>query len=265
MFRKMSNLLISLCLSASPTLGMAATHDVTVGNNFFSPNDLTIEVGDTVRWTNNAGRTHDVTADDFSWASATASSFVYERTFTSVEEILYHCSVHSSPGRDIKSFQNGRIDVVDSTQAGFRINAGLSDAWYNPATDGQGFFIIVWEDIQYIFLSWFTYETERPPEDVEAIIGEPGHRWLTAEAPYEEGDKVTLDVYLSRGMEFDKAEPAVENPRPVVGSIEITWTGCNAATAVYDLPDLGLAGEIPIQRIVPDNIPACEAAQAESE
>ena len=91
----------------------SATHNVTVGNNFFSPNDLTIEVGDTVRWTNNANRTHDVTADDFSWASETSSSFVYERTFNTVEEVLYHCTVHSAPGRNINSNQNGRLNVIE--------------------------------------------------------------------------------------------------------------------------------------------------------
>ena len=35
----------------------AKTHDVTVGNNFFSPSNLIIEVGDTVSWTNAASRT----------------------------------------------------------------------------------------------------------------------------------------------------------------------------------------------------------------
>ena len=65
------NCLIALAILCSAPFGVySATHEVTVGNNFFSPNDLTIQVGDTVRWTNNAGF-HDVTADDFSWASPT--------------------------------------------------------------------------------------------------------------------------------------------------------------------------------------------------
>lgn len=106
---------------------IAATHDVTVGNNFFSPNDLTIEVGDTVRWNNNAGRTHDVTADDGSFASETSSSFTYSRTFTSIEEILYHCSVHSSAGRNRNTFQNGRIDIVAAT-ASTDVNVTSIDA-----------------------------------------------------------------------------------------------------------------------------------------
>ena len=78
----------ALVLSASGL--RAEVHEVVVGNNFFSPNNLTIEVGDTVRWTNDSGRTHDVTADDFSWNSETSSSFVFERTFNTAEEVLYH-------------------------------------------------------------------------------------------------------------------------------------------------------------------------------
>jgi plastocyanin len=93
----------------------AETIDVTVGNNFFSPNDITIAPGDTVRWTNAANRTHDTTADDFSWASETSSAYVFSHTFNDAGEVLYHCTVHSSPGQNINTRMNGRIMV--STQA----------------------------------------------------------------------------------------------------------------------------------------------------
>ena len=169
-----------LILSLPLTLS-AATHSVTVGNNFFSPNDLTIKVGDTVRWTNNAGRMHDVVADDGSFASDQAASFTYERTFNSVDEILYHCSIHSQAGRDIATNMNGRITVEeDDPVGGIPFNPGLNDTWFNADTVGQGFFITVFPDIGKVFLAWFTYDTERPPEDVTAILGEPGHRWITA-------------------------------------------------------------------------------------
>lgn len=251
-------ILAGLLLASAQVL--AATHDVTVGNDFFSPNDLTIEVGDTVRWTNNAGMPHDVTADDFSWASQTAANFVYEQTFNTVEEVLYHCTVHSSPGMNIDNFMNGRINVVEGQAPAFLINTALSDAWFDPMTDGQGFFIIVWDDIQTVFLSWFTYDTERPPEDVMAILGEPGHRWLTAQGPYD-GDTAMLEVFMTAGGVFDAPMPAPD-PAELVGTMTIIWTGCNSGVLSYDLPGLGLSGEIPIERIVLDNVPACEAAQA---
>jgi plastocyanin len=250
-------IILGLLLSAS--VAPAAVHDVVVGDDFYSPNDLTIEVGDTVRWTSNASMPHNVTADDLSWNSATAASFVYERTFNLVDEVFYHCTVHSAPGLDIDTNMNGRLNVIDSNGANFAINTALSDAWFDPLTNGQGFFIIVWEDIQTVFLSWFTYDTERPPQDVTAILGEPGHRWLTAQGAYS-GDTAALNVYETAGGVFDSPTPQPD-PALLVGTINITWTGCNAGVLSYDLPSLSLSGDIPIERIVLDNVPACEAAQ----
>ena len=56
------------------------------------------------------------------------------------------------------------------------MNAGLNDAWFYSVTKGQGFFINVFPDIEYVSLSWFTYDNERPPEDVTANLGDPGYR-----------------------------------------------------------------------------------------
>jgi plastocyanin len=249
-------------LVALPGVVQAVTHEVTVGDNFFSPNDLTINVGDTVRWSYSGSRQHDVTADDFSWGSQTSSSFTYERTFNSAGEVLYHCTVHSSPGRDINVFQNGRLEVVETDGPTVAINAGMSDAWYNPATNGQGFLMTVWEASEFMFLAWFTYDTERPPQDASAILGEPGHRWITAQGPYL-GDTAELDVFLTSGGVFDAADPPADTDQQPIGTITITWDSCAAGTLVYDMPGLGLAGEVPIQRIVPENAALCEAGQAQ--
>jgi plastocyanin len=250
----------AFCLVAAILTAEAEVHDVVVGNNFFSPNDLTIQVGDTVRWTNNSGRMHDVTADDFSWASPTSSSFVFERTFNSAEEILYHCTVHSSPGRPIDIAQNGRLVVMQAEEPTFQINAGLNDAWYNPATPGQGMLISVFPDIEQMFVAWFTFDTERPPEDVEALLGEPGHRWLTAQGPYS-GDTANLTIFVTEGGVFDAAEPEATTDGAGDGSLTIEFAGCNEALATYDITSLGLSGEIPLERIVLDNVPLCEADQ----
>ena len=144
----------------------------------------------------------------------------------------------------------------------FTINAGLNDAWFNPDSAGQGFFIIVWEDSKLVFLAWFTYDTERPPEDVSAILGEAGHRWLTALGPFD-GDTALLDTFLSSGMVFDSAEPPVTTEQLEGATIEIVWTDCKQGILKYDIPSLGLSGEIPIQRIVEDKVAACEAAQTQ--
>jgi hypothetical protein len=41
----------------------------------------------------------------------------------------------------------------------------------------------------------------------------------------------------------------------------MTWAGCNAALATYEITSLGLAGQIPLQRIVTDRVSLCEALQ----
>ena len=250
-----------LCLATFPIAAAAETHEVSVQDNKFVPNDITINVGDTVRWsTVIGGMPHDVTEDNQKWFSETSASFIYSRTFNSPEEILYHCSVHSTPGKNRDGRMNGRVVVVGEAVDPFNINDAISDAWFYPGTNGQGFFIIVWENSKSIFLAWFTYDTERPPEDVSAILGEPGHRWLTAVGPYE-GDTALLDVFLSSGMIFDSGAPPVDTEKMEGATIEIVWADCKAGIVKYDIPSLSLSGEIPIERIVADKVPACEAAQ----
>ncbi len=134
------------------------------------------------------------------------------------------------------------------------INAGLNDAWFNPETNGQGFFIIVFPEIEQIFMSWFTYDTERPPADVVANLGEPGHRWLTAQGEYEE-NAAELDVYITAGGVFDSEEPTpITKPE---GEIMLKFNTCNAGTVTYDIPSIDRQGEVPIERITLDNVPLC--------
>ncbi len=147
--------------------------------------------------------------------------------------------------------------VFESQCNNFLINAGLSDAWFNPATNGQGFLVVVWENIQVMFVAWFTFDTERPAENVTAILGEPGHRWLTAQGSYA-GDAALLDVYVSSGGVFDSAEPVV-GPPVNDGTMRVNFSGCNSGTITYDIPSVQLSGEIPIERVSLDNIALCES------
>lgn len=140
-------------------------------------------------------------------------------------------------------------------ETSFEITAGLNDAWFNPATPGQGFFITVFEDSGEVFLAWFTYDTERPPANVEANLGEPGHRWLTAFGPYD-GETSVLEIELTQGGVFDMSEPGtVQGPN---GTIVLQFGDCNSGLVTYDITSAGQQGVIPIERIAMDNVPACE-------
>lgn len=142
---------------------------------------------------------------------------------------------------------------------GFEINPGLNDAWYNPLTAGQGLLVTVFPETRVLFLAWFTYDVERPAPDVTAVLGDPGHRWLTAQGSYE-GDTAVLDIQVSSGGVFDSALPQVAPPVQD-GTMVITWSDCESAQVSYEIESLGISGQIPIERIVPDNVALCEALQ----
>ena len=147
-----------------------------------------------------------------------------------------------------------------TAQAQVNINPGLNDAWFNEATAGQGFFFNVFPDLELFFLSWFTYDVERPDETVEAILGEPGHRWVTAFGTWD-GNTVTLDVELTEGGVFDSETPAVTQT-PGYGTLTIVFNDCNSATLTYSFPDLGLSGVIELKRVTNDNVALCEELSA---
>lgn len=140
---------------------------------------------------------------------------------------------------------------------GFRINPGLNDAWYNPLTDGQGFLISVFPEVQQMFVAWFTFDTERPPENVVADLGDPGHRWLTAFGPYT-GDTASLTIEITEGGVFDANDPPAQNDGMSDGTITIEFSDCTEGLVTYELISPNVSGEIPIERIANDNIELCE-------
>lgn len=91
-------LLCALALSAS-AVARAAIVDVTVGpGNSFSPKSVTVQAGDSVRWTS-AGGTHNVVADDGTFSSgAPGSGWTFTRAFAAAGSFPYYCELHGAPG-----------------------------------------------------------------------------------------------------------------------------------------------------------------------
>lgn len=143
--------------------------------------------------------------------------------------------------------------------APFVMNAGLNDAWFDPDTDGQGFFVTVFPDLNLVSLAWFTYDTELPPDDATANLGDPGHRWMTAAGTID-GNQAVMDITISRGGLFDTAtEIQRTDPPGSDGTITLTFEDCSAGLVEYDITSIDQQGTVPIQRIVDDNISLCEA------
>jgi plastocyanin len=74
----------------------AQGNTVTVGNNVFSPADLSVATGTTVTWSWAAAAVeHNVTFDD-GQHSATQSSGSFPRTFSAAGTYPYHCTIHGA-------------------------------------------------------------------------------------------------------------------------------------------------------------------------
>ena len=155
------------------------------------------------------------------------------------------------------------VSRKDVTPQVFVMNAGLNDAWYNPVTNGQGFFITVFPNLNLVSMAWFTYDTDLPAEDDTANLGSPGHRWLTAIGPIE-GDTAVLNINIASGGLFDAATD-VQNTEPPGsdGTITLFFSGCNSGLVEYDIPSIDQQGSVPIERVAGDNIDLCEALLGE--
>ena len=144
---------------------------------------------------------------------------------------------------------------TEPADADFVLNGGLTDVWYNPATNGQGFFIAVYEKSASVFVSWLTFDMDLADPGVTAHLGAPHQRWLTAQGSYRD-NLADLVVYSASGGVFN-----VSPPVPVlesVGHMTLQFDDCDSGTITYDLPDLGESGSIPIQRLASDNRVVCK-------
>ncbi|MEJ2401618.1 MAG: hypothetical protein P8Y52_09520 [Xanthomonadales bacterium] len=136
----------------------------------------------------------------------------------------------------------------------FIITEGVSGAWANTDTLGQGQFMEVYPDRNLLFAAWFTWDTTQPGSGAMANVGDSNHRWLTAQGGYE-GDTATLDITLTRGGLFDDPTKATNEPDPV-GTMTLRFLSCNEAVLTYELGELGRS--FTINKLADDNNATCE-------
>ena len=146
---------------------------------------------------------------------------------------------------------------VSSIQPGAQITAGLNGAWFQLSLPGQGIFIDVYPDIPLLFLAWFTYDLEGAGDGTSSVIGDAGHRWVTAQGQFR-GNEAVLDVFLTTGGIFANRQEVVTSPADSYGRIVLTFLDdCKTASIDYEFFESSTAGGIILQRIANDNVALC--------
>lgn len=268
-----------LLLSAASAV-LAEVHEVTVDDDFFSPQHITITAGDTVRWTNQGSNAHNVVADDGSFRCAdgcdgpsggntgntyhgsegnpgdpSAGAWTFSLQFDEPGEIGYFCEVHGAPG--LGMFGTITVEAAE-VEDDFELNFGLTGSWYNPEKSGQGFLFDVVQSQMQLVVYWFTFDDE--------MGGPEGQRWMIAQGDIIEGQNtVVMEVLqVTDGLFDDPKDVTVTT----VGSAQLEFEDCTTATMTYDLDFDGdesnnITGTIPIERLSPDVM--CEALAEEDD
>ncbi len=129
-----------------------------------------------------------------------------------------------------------------------QINYGLAGGWFNPLTAGQGFLFDFQLESQFMFVAAFTFDTAAGVKG-GAIEGAE-QRWFTAQGNYA-GSRADLTIFQTRDGVFNDPTVPVTT---AVGTMEVEFDTCTEATITYDLPDFGLAGVIPVTKLLADEI-----------
>ncbi len=118
----------------------AATIHVSIAEYSFTPQNLTIDVGDTVNWTNNGTMGHDVTFQA-GFSSGTVGGLAvgqsFEYTFAAPGVYKYHCAAHAPGGFDPPNIMIGQVTVLGSTLSPpgrFVVTIEATALAFNPST-----------------------------------------------------------------------------------------------------------------------------------
>lgn len=275
--RTRTSFLILLMLLIGSTDVAAKTWSVAVGGTTsgggyggyddpvlaFAPAQLTINVGDSVTFTNLGGAAHNVHADDDSFrcaagcddsggdGSPSSSDWLFTRTFNTPGTIHYHCDVHASMG------MVGSI-VVNPAASTFDLGGYLSGNWYDPGANqaGHGFQLEftnapgVTAGRKVLVAIWFVFTP----------TGEPV--WVYGQGEYDPtSNTTTIPSEVYSGAKFppnynaaDRQQLPLTTTPPGWGNLTFTFSDCNHGTAQW-VPSaaagaLGYtSGSVPIQRL----------------
>jgi len=231
----------------------AANVTVTASNYKFTPASVTINVGDTVTFTN-AGGYHNVIADDdsFNNGAPSAEKWTFDHTYTSAGTFGYFCGPHGSPGNGMF----GTVHVNATSTPSIALGGYLSGNWFNPDQSGHGFELEFTNQpsetagqntaIAY----WYVYMPDGS-----------GPNWIFAVGPYDStASTVTLPAFTLAGARFPPLFDANALTQTDWGTLTFTFTDCNTGTASWNSGIGGYgSGSLPITRITSVAGTACPA------
>ncbi|MDZ4814007.1 MAG: plastocyanin/azurin family copper-binding protein [Pseudomonadota bacterium] len=203
---------------ACATSALSANHDVAVGGNGFrfTPNRLSIAVGDTVTFTN-AGGTHNVAsqAGGFRCASSctasggqvTAAAWIATVTFNTPGAFDFFCEAHGAPGEGMA----GSL-TVEGTPPPTPLGPGYTGTWYDTLQSGHGIFVEILPG-DLLLAYWFTFT----PDGQQAWFGGVGRIV---------GNSATMTAVRSTGARFIPNFNPAEVVRTDWGSLTFTFTDC---------------------------------------
>ena len=157
--------------------------------------------------------------------------------------------------------QEGEGSIATDCSAGFTINAGLNDAWVSADAPFQGMFVTVFPVLKLMFLAWFTFDSQQPPEDALATFGAADQRWVTALGFYD-GNRVEMAAELTTGGKFNSSVPLPEQDTEY-GTINVEFINCENGIVEFDFPSAGESGSFNIQRVVDSNVALCETLNSD--
>ena len=174
-------------------------HTIEIADFSFTPNNLTVQVGDTVRWAYNTGagvNAHNVFADDGSFTSGVPAfaPWVYDHVFTAAGNNPYYCQPHGGPGG---SGMSGVVVVIDPVSVPedeqivneFKLNQNYPNP-FNPTTN------IGYRIVESGFVSLKVYD----------VLGNEVATLVNAEKPAGEYNVSFSADDLSSGIYYYKLE-----------------------------------------------------------
>jgi len=243
-------------VAAGPAL--AANQTVTVGtgpgNMTFSPATVTINVGETVTFTNTGlGGAHNVHADDNSFrcaknctgTGADPASTLWSATvtFNSAGNFRYYCDNHGGPG-GIGMAGNVVVNSV-APPPGQNINGGISGNWFNPTANqgGHGFQLEILPNNGMLAI-WFVFNPAGTAQN-----------WIYSQGGYDpNSNTTTLPAFLEQGGAFPPNFNSANLTAPAWGSLKFTFSDCSNGTVEWAPNATALAAgyaatTFPIQRL----------------